>query len=65
VVDDDYRETDALRILLKAHLEYYGQFSKKGVRINSVVTSNVTEAENVFGEMGFERIGESEHGTAI
>lgn len=66
VVDDDYRETDALRILLKAHLEYYGQYSKKGVRINSVVTSNVTEAGERFSErMGFERIGESEHGTAI
>jgi len=66
VVDDDYRETDALKMLLTAHLGYYRGFAERGIQIGSVVTSNVTKDGERFSErMGFERIGESEHHTAI
>lgn len=66
LVDDAYRETDALKTLLSAHLGYYRSFEDSGVRIGDVVTSNVTEAGERFSErMGFERIGRSEHGTVL
>lgn len=66
VIDDDYRQTDALKILLNAHLDYYRQFSEKGIFIHRVVTSNVTKAGEGFSErMGFMRVGTSAHHTAI
>lgn len=66
LVDDDYRKTDALQILLTAHLDYYMNYSDKGILIESVITSNVTEAGERFSEkMGFERIGKSEHETML
>lgn len=66
LVDEEYRETDALKILLSAHLEYYRSFADREIMIGDVVTSNVTVAGERFSErMGFERIGRSEHGTAL
>jgi hypothetical protein len=66
LVDEEYRETDALKILLGAHLGYYRGFTDKGIIIGDVVTSNVTEAGERFSErMGFERIGRSEHQTTL
>lgn len=66
LVDEEYRETDALKVLLSAHLEYYRGFAARGIAIGDVVTSNVTEAGERFSErMEFERIGRSEHDTAL
>lgn len=66
LVDEEYRETDALKILLDSHLAYYRSFEDRGISIGDVVTSNVTEAGERFSErMGFERIGRSGHGTAL
>lgn len=66
LVDEDYRETDALKTLLDAHLDYYRSFADRGIMIGEVVTSNVTEAGKRFSErMGFEPIGRSEHGTML
>lgn len=66
LVDDDYRGTDALKILLNAHLDYYRDYVDRGIQIDTVVTSNVTKAGERFSErMGFERIGTSEHQTAL
>lgn len=66
LVDEEYRGTDALKILLCAHLDYYRSFEDRGIRIGDVVTSNVTEAGERFSErMGFERIGRSAHQTEL
>lgn len=66
LVDDDYRKTDALRILLNAHLDYYRDFANRGICIRTVITSNVTAAGERFSErMGFDRVGNSKHGTTI
>ncbi len=66
LVDDDYRDTDALKTLLNAHLDYYRKYSSNGIRIDSIATSNVTEAGERFSErMGFKRIGKSEHQTVL
>ncbi|HYE67163.1 MAG TPA: hypothetical protein VEA58_01050 [Anaerovoracaceae bacterium] len=66
LVDDDYRGTDALKILLDAHLDYYRGYADRGITIGTVLTSNVTEAGERFSErMGFERIGRSEHQTTL
>lgn len=66
LVDDEYRKTDALQILLNAHLDYYRDFVNRGIRINKVITSNVTAAGERFSErMGFNRVVRSRHGTTI
>lgn len=66
LVDDDYRGTDALKILLDAHLDYYRGYADRGIMIETVLTSNVTEAGERFSErMGFEWIGRSEHQTTL
>jgi len=66
LVDEDYRETDALKTLLNAHMDYYRYYVSRGISIESVLTSNVTEAGERFSERtGFERIGRSEHLTTL
>ncbi|MEL7656016.1 MAG: hypothetical protein AAGU75_08920 [Bacillota bacterium] len=66
VVHEDYRKTDALKILLNTHLDYYREFVRKGILIDTVITSNVTEAGERFSErMGFQRIGRTEHQTVL
>lgn len=66
VVHEDYRNTDALKTLLNAHLDYYRKFLGKGILIDTVITSNVTDAGERFSEkMGFERIGRTEHKTTL
>lgn len=66
LVDDDYRRTDALFILLNAHLDYYRDFMNRGIRIDTVITSNVTTAGERFSErMGFDLVGRSKHETTI
>ncbi len=66
LVDEEYRETDALKVLLDAHLNYYRSFLDRGIVIGDVVTSNVTRAGEGFSErMGFERIGRSHHQTTL
>ncbi|HWQ77794.1 MAG TPA: hypothetical protein VN381_03215 [Anaerovoracaceae bacterium] len=66
LVEEDYRKTDALKILLGASMEYYRGFVKKGITVDSIVTSNVTLAGERFSErMGFEKIGLSGHRTVL
>jgi len=66
LVDENYRGTDALKILLDAHLDYYRGYEDRDVMIGTVLTSNVTVAGERFSErMGFERIGRSEHQTTL
>ncbi len=66
LVEKEYRKTDALKILLDYNMEYYRSFVKKGILIDSIVTSNVTEDGIRFSErMGFQRIGISDHGTVL
>jgi len=66
LVDEDYRKTEALKILLNAHLDYYRGCMDRGISVGTVLTSNVTEAGERFSErMGFERIGRSEHQTTL
>lgn len=66
VVDETYRKTDALKILLKEHLDYYQTYINRGIIIEYIVTSNVTKQGERFSEkMGFERIGTSGHKTTL
>ena len=66
VVEKEYRKTGALKMLLDDKMEYYRNFVKKGIVIDSIVTSNVTEDGVRFSErMGFQRVGTSNHGTAL
>lgn len=66
VVDDKYRKTDALKILLHTQLSFYQTYLNQGIRIEHIITSNVTKQGERFSEkMGFQRIGESEHGTVL
>ena len=66
LVDEDYRETDALKTLLNAHLDYYRSLADRGIQIETVVTSNVTREGERFSErMDFDRIGRSGHDTTL
>ncbi|MDF2999924.1 MAG: hypothetical protein K0Q48_43 [Bacillota bacterium] len=66
VVHEDYRKTEALKLLLDHHLGYYREAAAKDVHIDWVLTSNVTEDGEGFSErMGFERIGKSSHGSTL
>lgn len=66
LVEKEYRKTDALRMLLNATMDYYRSFTERGICIDSIATSNVTEAGVRFSErMGFERIGSSDHQTVL
>jgi hypothetical protein len=66
VVREDYRKTDALKRLLNAHLDYYRGYMKKGIKIETVLTRNVTEDGERFSErMEFEYLGRTEHETAL
>lgn len=66
LVDEYYRGTDALKILLNAHLDYYRGYTDRGISIETVLTSNVTEAGERFSErMGFDRIGRSDHQSTL
>lgn len=66
VVREDYRRTDALKRLLNAHLDYYRSFIKRGIKIGTVLTSNVTKDGERFSErMGFEYLGRTDHETAL
>ncbi len=43
VIDKEYRKTNALPMLLSAHLKYFMTFPVEGITIDFVVTSNVTD----------------------
>lgn len=66
VVREEYRKTEALKLLLNHHLDYYRELIRNGVRIDWVLTSNVTEGGERFSErMGFERVGRTSHGSTL
>ena len=66
VVQEEYRKTEALKLLLNHHLDYYREFIRNGISVDWVLTSNVTEAGERFSErMGFERLGRTSHGSTL
>ena len=66
VVHQDYRKTDALKIALNHHLDYYRELIKKGIQIDWVLTSNVTlEGERFSQRMGFEWVGRTSHESTL
>lgn len=57
VVDENYRKTDALKIMMKAQIEYYKQFTDRGIEIEFIITDNVTSSgENFSRRMGFTKL---------
>jgi len=66
VIEEEYRKTDALAMLLLAHLKYFMTFLEEGITIDFVVTSNVTDEGIHFSQkMGFQKVCHSDHGTEI
>lgn len=53
----EYRKTSALYDMLKAHVEYYDQFAKKGIIIENIIADAVSEAGQRYGlKIGFKKV---------
>jgi GNAT superfamily N-acetyltransferase len=66
VVDESYRRTGALTLLLKAYAAYYQDLLTAGYQIEEILTDNVTKQGEVFSNrLSFQRQGDSDHGTVI
>jgi hypothetical protein len=63
LIDDEYRQTDALSILLAENIRYYKHIQTK---IESIITDNVTDKGEAFSKrFGFTRVTESEFDSVI
>lgn len=66
VIHQDFRKTDVLRHLLNAHIEFYKTIQEKGIRIDFIITDNVTErGENFSKRMGFHKVIETEFQSVV
>jgi len=66
VIDEAYRKTDTLKMMLKYYAAFYSSLAADGLDIENVIIDNVTEdGERFSGRMGFERLTESDHGTVV
>ncbi|QRG67759.1 hypothetical protein [Brevibacillus choshinensis] len=66
VIDDEYRRSPALTMLLGSYLEYYETFRRKGVRMEGIVGDAVTAAgERFLSKIGLKRHCASDHDSTI
>lgn len=66
VVDEDYRKSGVLKMLLEHQTDFYRHLTKEGLRVDRIITDNVTRSGELFSEkMGFTRIGETDHDSVI
>lgn len=65
LIDDKYRKTNALQLLLEEYVKYYSEL-EKSVVIKYVITDNVTESGARFSErLGFTKIIDSNHDSKV
>jgi hypothetical protein len=66
VVDEAYRKTNAIKIMIKEHLKNFQSYIDKGIIFDSIITSNVTKQGEKFSSgMGFSRVGSSGHNSVL
>lgn len=66
VIDEAYRKTDALKLLLQKQVDFYKPFIENGLQIEKIITDNVTQAGDRFStRLGFSKHRESTHGSTI
>lgn len=66
VVDEAYRKSNAIKIMVKEHLKNFQVYIDKGIMFDSIITSNVTKQGEKFSSgMGFNRIGSSGHNSVL
>lgn len=65
LIDDKYRKTNALQLLLEEYVKYYSKLEER-VKINYVITDNVTESGARFSErLGFSKVIDSSHNSKV
>jgi len=66
VIDKAYRKTEALKILLKAYVDYYNACISRGIIIDQIITDNVTlEGERFSAKIGFRKILDTNHSSVV
>lgn len=66
VVDEAFRKSNAIKIMIREHLKNFEGYINKGVIFDSIITSNVTkQGERFSSGMGFNRIGSSGHNSVL
>jgi Acetyltransferase (GNAT) family len=63
VIDQDYRRTDALSMLLRENIQYYEHIQ---TQIQSIITDNVTDKGESFSKrLGFKKVTDSQFDSII
>lgn len=66
VIHKQYRKSNAKFLLLNAYKNYYESLSDKGIRFDSVISDNITEAGLKFSRrMGLSPLTQSDHDSTI
>ncbi|MDF2681849.1 MAG: hypothetical protein K0R47_3039 [Brevibacillus sp.] len=66
VIDDHFRKSDALTMLLGSYIDYYETFQRKGVRMERIVGDAVTaDGERFLNKIGLKRYCASNHDSTI
>lgn len=66
VIEEQYRKTDALKILLNEHIQFYRQLEEKGIHIDNIITDNVTDSGARFSQkLGFQKQTDSNFSSVI
>lgn len=66
VIEEQYRKTNALKVLLKEHIQFYEKFEEQGIIIDQIITDNVTESGARFSQkLGFQKQTDSDYNSVI
>lgn len=66
IIEEEYRRTDALKLLLRHQVQVYKEYEKKGFRFDRVITDNVTESGKRFSQrLGFLKVTDTLHDSVI
>lgn len=66
VIDEKYRHSNALHLLLNSYIDLYDDYIKEGFHFESVITDNVTEKGVRFSSsIGLEVLCQSDHQSTI
>lgn len=65
LIDGSYRKTNALKLLLEEYARFYSELENR-VKINCVITDNVTESGARFSRrLGFIKVKDSNHSSEV
>ena len=66
VIEEEYRHTDALKLLLRHQIDVYEGYRKKGITFDRIITDNVTEnGERLSQKLGFSKITDTLYDSVI